>query len=137
MIRSQSLVYATLMMAAALFAYASSATAATNRWLDTNPGTPQLSYYGNVTDSSGADFATANMFVGNWFGWEGALLDVVAVYSGATQSRYQIVVQCAGAGNFGTPGIVTIPNMSPGAEGAIGCPGGSLATQSTQAILYQ
>jgi hypothetical protein len=137
MIKRQSVVHAALAIAAAMCTYVSSAGAVTNRWLDTNPGTPNLNYYPNVTDSSGADFATANMFVGNWFGWEGALLDVVNVYSGATQSRYQIVVQCSPGGNYGTPGIVTLPNMSPGAEGAVPCPWPGIATQSTQAILYQ
>ncbi len=135
MIKSKTVAHVTIALAAALCGFVSSVSAITTKQLDTNPATPAPSQINNVQDNVGSDFVRANMFVGNWFGLQGALTDATATFSGAPPFKVATLVVCSDNSVVGG-NTLSFNNLLPnnGIEGQAFCAWPTSAVGSFQTI---
>jgi hypothetical protein len=112
-----------VVVAAMLCGFASTVSAVTGKQLDILPGTPSPNYIGDVADLNppNGDYAIANMFVGNWFGFEVAMSDATARNPTFPSYRMSISLRCSD-NQFYTYNLTTFTTLQNGAEAVIGCP---------------
>lgn len=130
-IRNKSMIGTVIV--AALCGFVSTVSAVNAKQLDVDPGTPTPNYIPNVSDSQGSDYVNTNMFVGNFFGYECALTDAIATYSGAPSFKASIGLRCSN-NQFYSTGPTTYPNMQNGAEVGVFCPAFTTAQASVHYI---
>jgi hypothetical protein len=117
---------------AALCGFASTVTATTGKQLDVLASTSTPNYIGGVSDINVAngDYVTANMFVGNWFGFEVGMTDVTGTNPSFPQYAYSIALRCSNNVIY-TLNLTTRTTMINGAEGVLPCPAGAGTAQSS------